>query len=46
MPKGIVIKYDAVFQGPKRLWLRRPRANGNGYIVGKDKYGKALGKFK
>ena len=46
LPKGSVIKYDAILQGPKRLWLRQPRANGFGYIVGKDKYGKAMGKFK
>ena len=46
LPKGSAIKYDAVLQGPKRLWLRQPRANGYGYIVGKDKYGKAMGKFK
>ena len=46
LPKGSAIKYDAILQGPKRLWLRQPRANGYGYIVGKDKYGKAMGKFK
>ena len=46
LPKGSAIKYDAVLQGPKRLWLRQPRANGYGYIVGKDKYGKAMGQFK
>lgn len=47
LPKGSVIKYDATLQGPLRLWLRQPRAKGSyGYIVGKDKYGKALGKFK
>lgn len=44
--KGDVVKYDAVLQGPLRLWLRQPRSNGEyGYIVGKDKYGKPLGKF-
>ena len=46
LPKGSAVKYDAVLQGPKRLWLRQPRANGYGYIVGQDKYGKAMGKFK
>lgn len=46
LPKGSVIKYDATLQGPLRLWLRQPRSNGYGYIVGKDKYGKSLGKFK
>lgn len=46
LPKGSVVKYDATLQGPKRLWLRQPRTKGYGYIVGKDKYGKALGKFK
>ncbi|MBP2057029.1 GH25 family lysozyme M1 (1,4-beta-N-acetylmuramidase) [Lactobacillus colini] len=47
LPKGSVIKYDATLQGPLRLWLRQPRSGGKyGYIVGKDKYGKALGKFK
>lgn len=50
LPKGSVVKYDATLQGlqgPKRLWLRQPRNGGKyGYIVGKDKYGKALGKFK
>lgn len=46
LPKGSVVKYDASLQGPKRLWLRQPRSKGYGYIVGKDKYGKALGKFK
>ena len=46
LPKGSVVKYDATLQGPKRLWLRQPRSKGYGYIVGKDKYGKALGKFK
>lgn len=46
LPKGSVVKYDATLQGPKRLWLRQPRSGGKyGYIVGKDKYGKALGKF-
>ena len=47
LPKGSVIKFDATLQGPKRLWLRQPRSKGTyGYIVGKDKYGKALGTFK
>ena len=46
LSKGSVIKYDATLQGPLRLWLRQPRAKGYGYIVGKDKYGKSLGKFK
>ena len=46
LPKGSVVKYDATLQGPKRLWLRQARSKGYGYIVGKDKYGKALGKFK
>lgn len=47
LPKGSVVKYDATLQGPLRLWLRQPRKNGKyGYIVAKDKYGKALGKFR
>ncbi|EEX29757.1 GH25 family lysozyme [Lactobacillus crispatus] len=46
LPKGSVVKYDATLQGPKRLWLRQPRSKGYGYIVGKDKYGKLLGKLK
>lgn len=46
LPKGSVVKYDATLQGPKRLWLRQPRSKGYGYIVGKDKYGKKLGKFE
>ncbi|MBP2057162.1 hypothetical protein J2Z60_000324 [Lactobacillus colini] len=47
LKKGDVIKYDATLQGPLRLWLRQPRSGGKyGYIVGKDKYGKSLGKFK
>ncbi|KJY55459.1 hypothetical protein JF76_10980 [Lactobacillus kullabergensis] len=46
LPKGSAVKYDAVLQGPKRLWLRQRRANGYGYIVGKDKYGKTMGQFK
>lgn len=47
LPKGSAIKYDATLQGPKRLWLRQPRSGGKyGYIVGRDKYNKALGKFE
>lgn len=47
LKKGDTIKFDAMLQGPKRLWLRQPRANGTyGYIVAKDKFGKSLGKFK
>lgn len=46
LPKGSVVKYDATLQGPKRLWLRQSRSKGYGYIVGKDKYGKLLGKLK
>ena len=46
LSKGSVVKYDATLQGPKRLWLRQPRSKGYGYIVGKDKYGKLLGKLK
>lgn len=47
LKKGDIIKFDATLQGPKRLWLRQPRANGTyGYIVGRDKYNKALGKFE
>lgn len=47
LPKGSEIKFDATLQGPKRLWLRQPRANGTyGYIVARDKYGKTLGKIK
>lgn len=46
LSKGSIVKYDATLQGPLRLWLRQPRSKGYGYIVAKDKYGKALGKFK
>lgn len=47
LKKGDTIKFDAVLQGPKRLWLRQPRANGTyGYIVARDKYNKPLGKIK
>lgn len=47
LKKGDTIKFDATLQGPKRLWLRQPRANGTyGYIVARDKYGKSLGKIK
>lgn len=47
LKKGDTIKFDAMMQGPKRLWLRQPRANGKyGYIVARDKYNKPLGKIK
>ena len=47
LKKGDIIKFDATLQGPKRLWLRQPRANGTyGYIVARDKYNKPLGKIK
>lgn len=47
LKKGDTIKFDATLQGPKRLWLRQPRANGTyGYIVAKDKHNKLLGKIK
>lgn len=46
LKKGDVIKYNATKKDDKRLWLRQPRSKGYGYIVGKDKYGKALGNFK
>lgn len=46
LKKGSAINYDASLQGPLRLWLRQPRKNGYGYIVGKDKFGKKLGKFE
>lgn len=46
LPKGSVVKYDATLQGPLRLWIRQPRSKGYGYIVGKDKFGKKLGKFE
>lgn len=47
LKKGDVVKFDATLQGPKRLWLRQPRAKGtDGYIVAKDKYGKMLGKIR
>lgn len=47
LPKDSAIKYDATLRGPKRLWLRQPRSGGKyGYIVGRDKYNKALGKFE
>lgn len=41
-----MIKFDATLQGPKRLWLRQPRATSTyGYIVARDKYDKPLGKI-
>lgn len=44
---GDVVSFDAVLQGPKRVWLRQPRSRGKyGYIVAQDKYGKATGKIK
>lgn len=46
LPKGSEIKFDAMLQGPLRLWLRQPRKSGYGYIVAKDRYGKLLGKIK
>lgn len=47
LKKGSVVKFDATLQGPLRLWLRQPRSGGKyGYIVAKDKNGKALGKIK
>lgn len=47
LKKGDIIRFDATLQGPKRLWLRQPRANGTyGYIVARDKYNKPLGKIK
>ena len=47
LAKGSKIKFDAILQGPLRLWLRQPRANGTyGYIVARDKYNKPLGKIK
>jgi len=46
LAKGSKIKFDATLQGPLRLWLRQPRANGTyGYIVARDKYNKPLGKI-
>lgn len=46
LPKDSEIKFDAILQGPLRLWLRQPRKSGYGYIVAKDKYGKLLGKIE
>lgn len=47
LKKGDVIKFDATLQGPKRLWLRQPRAKGTyGYIVARDRFGKMLGKIR
>lgn len=46
LPKGSIINFDAMLQGPKRLWLRQPRSKGYGYIVAKDKLGKNTGKTK
>lgn len=46
LSKGSAIKYDVTMQGPKPLGLRQLRESGCGYIVGKDKYGKSLGKFR
>lgn len=47
LKKGDTIKFDAMLQGPKRLWLRQPRSGGSyGYIVARDKYNKPLGKIK
>ncbi|KRL00666.1 lysa [Lactobacillus equicursoris DSM 19284 = JCM 14600 = CIP 110162] len=44
---GDVVSFDAVLQGPKRVWLRQPRSDGKyGYIVAQDKNGKATGKIK
>lgn len=44
---GDAVSFDAVLQGPKRVWLRQPRSGGKyGYIVAQDKYGKATGKIK
>lgn len=44
---GDVVSFDAVLQGPKRVWLRQPRSGGKyGYIVAQDKNGKATGKIK
>lgn len=41
---GDVVNFDAVLQGPKRVWLRQPRSGGKyGYIVAQDKYGKMTG---
>lgn len=47
LKKGDTIKFDAMLQGPKRLWLRQPRNNGTtyGYIVARDKYNKPLGEI-
>lgn len=46
LKKGDTVKFDATLQGPKRLWLRQPRANGTyGYIVARDKYNNPLGKI-
>lgn len=43
---GDVVNFDAVLQGPKRVWLRQPRSGGKyGYIVAQDKYGKMTGKI-
>lgn len=46
LKKGSVIKFDAILQGPKRLWLRQPRGKNYGYIVARDKNNKLLGKIK
>lgn len=44
--KGDRVAYDAILQGPLRLWLRQPREKeGYGYIVARDKYGHLLGKM-
>lgn len=45
LEKGDRVVYDAVLQGPLRLWIRQPREKGYGYMVAKDRYGHFLGKM-
>ena len=44
--KGDRVAYDAMLQGPLRLWIRQPREKeGYGYMVARDQYGHLLGKM-
>ena len=45
LEKGDSVVYDAVLQGPLRLWIRQPRKSGYGYMVARDRYGRFLGKM-
>ena len=45
LEKGDSIVYDAILQGPLRLWIRQPREDGYGYMVARDRYRNFLGKM-